>query len=412
MNGEDLRSLGSRADTVRGRPETRLAEVHARIGAARRRRAVEAVAGTSVAVVALVVGVALLAGPAGQRKGNEPPPPANSHTPAPKAVRKIVYSDDLVSIPHRGDTPLGRVGTIHVGDREVRIDQVLRTVQGWALRVTDAGAVYAKDDHSVWLTDGGEPQRIAVQACVDTTQYAGLATDNVGPWAVWFDCSPASQGRDLVVFDTVAGREVARHTVPSCRGRDPAWPAYKCELQGVVGEHVYFSVLVDANRDVRREHVFDVARDEVVAAGPTTYAEDLGSHPRGLVIGDDVPTGARTTGVEQVFRVVGSRLVPVRNSDLSEFDGTAAFDTGTGAAVRLRLPSGYHPRRADPTDDPPFFVLFEWLDDDTVALVRGNTSTHGGDILVCHLSGGPCEVAVEAPNGDATRIVVGGQLPG
>jgi hypothetical protein len=411
MNGEDLRFLADRADGVRGRADNRLAEVHARIRTARRRRAAEAVAGTSAAVVALVVGVALLTGPTGAKKDDGPVPPVSSETPA-KAIRKIVYSDDVTSIPHKAPTPLGRVGTIHVGDREVRIDQVLRTVQGWALKTTDAGAVYAKDDHSVWLTDGGEPRRIAEQACVDTTQYAGLATDNVGPWVAWFDCSPASRGADLVVFDTVAGREVARHAVPLCRGRDAAWPAYKCELQDLVGEHVYFSVLVDAPRDVHRELVFDVESDEVVARGPRTYAEDIDSHPRGLVIGEDVHTGVHTNGLGQVFRVVGPRLVPVRNSDLSEFLGTAAFDTGTGDAVRLRLPSGYRAVRSDPTDDPPFFILFEWLDDDTVALVRGNTSTHAGDIVVCHLSGGRCEIAVEAPHGDATRIVVNWHLPG
>jgi hypothetical protein len=410
MNGEDLRFLASRAEGVRGRADHRLAEVHERIRAARRRKSAEAVVGTSAAVVALVVGVALLTRPTGARKDDGPVPPVSSETPA-RTVRKIVYSDDLTSIPHKARTPLGRVGTIHVGEREVRIDQVLRTVQGWALRVTDGGAVYAKDDHSVWLTDGGEPRRIAEQACVDTTQYAGLAAGNAGPWVAWFDCSAQSQGADLVVFDTVAGREVARHTVPACRGREPDWPAYKCDLQHVVGEHVYFSVLVDAARDGHQDFVLDVASDEVVRANSRTLAQDIYRHPRGLVIGDDLRTGVRTTGLGQVFRVVGPRLVPVPDSDPSG-SGTVAFDTGTGDPVRLHLPSGYRAVRSDPTDDPPFFVLFEWLDDDTVALARGNTSTHTGDVVVCELSDGRCEVAVEAPQGDAIRIVVNGQLPG
>lgn len=411
MKGEDLRFLANRAEGVHGRADSRLAEVHARIRSARRRRAAEAVAGTSAAVVALVVGVALLTGPTGAKKDDGPVPPVSSETPA-KAVRRIVYSDDLSSIPHKAPTPLGRVGTIHVGDREVRIDQVLRTVSGWALRVTDAGAVYAMDDHSVWLTDGGEPQQIADQACVDTTQYTGLATGNTGPWAVWFDCSPASGGADLVVFDTVSGHEVARLTIPVCRGREPAWQGYKCRPRDVIGEHVYVSVFDEATGDVDRDLLFDVPSGQASLAGPTTYAQDVGSHPRGLVIGEDVHTGVRTSGVGQVFRVVGPRLVPVRNSDLSEFLGTAAFDTGTGDAVRLRLPSGYRAVRSDATDDPPFFVLFEWLDDDTVAVARGNTSTHFGDILVCHLSEDRCEVAVEAPRGDATRMVAHTWPPG
>jgi hypothetical protein len=411
MNGEDLRSLANRAEGIHGRADSRLTEVHARIATARRRRATEAVAGTSAAVLALVVGVVLLAGPAAQKKGEGPLPPADTETPA-RIARKIVYSDTLTAVPHRGDTPLSRVATVHVGDREVRIDQVLRTVQGWALKVTDAGAVYAKDDHTVWLTDGGEPKRIAEQACVDTTQDAGLAAGNAGPWAAWFDCSPASRGADLVVFDTVARREVVRHTVPSCRGRDPRWPAHKCSLKEVVGDHVYFSVLFDPARDVRRDFVLDVASDAVAVTPTGSLAQDIDSHPRGLIIGDDPETGVRTTGVGQLFRVVGTRLVPELNVDSEPVLARATFDTKTRGTVRLRLPRGYDVARNDPTADPPFFTLFEWLDDDTVVLVEGNTGTHVGDIVTCHLSGGRCEITVEAPRGEVTRIVVNDHLPG
>jgi hypothetical protein len=412
MNGEDLRFLANRAEGVHGRPESRLTEVHARIRSVRRRRAAEAVGGACVVVLAVVVGVAALTGPGGDEKDDGPIPPASTRTPTAKAVRQIVYSDDLSSIPHRGDTPLSRVGIVHVGDREVRIDQVLRTVQRWALRVTDAGAVYAKDDGTVWLTDGGAPQRIAENACVDTTQYGGLATGNAGPWAVWFDCSPASRGADLVVFDTGSGREAARTSIPACRGRLASWPAYKCSPSDVIGGHVYFTAVVDDATDAQRAFVLDVATNELVRATPGTYARDIDANPRGLVIGDDRRTGYRTTGTDQQFLVRGSRLVAEMNVDSEQFPARAMFDTGTGRPVHLRLPDGYHPRRSDPTDDPPFFVLFEWLDNDTVALARGNTGTHYGDILVCHLSAGPCEVAVKAPGGTATRIVAGSHLPG
>lgn len=411
MNGDDLRFLVHRADEVRGRADQRLAEVHTRIASARRRRAVEAAAGTSAAVVALVVGVALLTGPTGAKKDDGPIPPVSSETPS-KASRKVVYSDDVAPVPHRAPMPLSRVGRLHVGEREVRIDQVLRTVGSWALEVTDAGAVYAKDDRTVWLTDGGEPRRIAEQACVDTTQYDGLASGNSGPWAAWFDCSPASRGGDLVVFDTVAGREVVRRAVPACRGRELRWPAYKCDLQDVVGEHVYFSVTLDPAADRRRDFVLDVTSGEVAPARPGAYAQDIDSHPRGLVIGDDVQTGVRSTGLGQVFEVVGPRLVPELGLDAEPFLARAMFDTATGRAVRLRLPDGYRARRSDATDDAPFFVLSQWLDDGTVTLVRGNASTHLGDILVCQLSDGRCEVAVEAPHGDVTRIVANWHLPG
>jgi hypothetical protein len=247
---------------------------------------------------------------------------------------------------------------------------------------------------------------------VDTVNPSGLAAGNAGPLAVWFDCSAASQGRDLVVFDTVAGREVARHAIARCRGRDAAWPALKCQVRAVIGEHVYVDVILDERTDVRRHLVLDVGSDAVVAAAPGALAQDIDSHPRGLVIGDDLETGARSSGVPQVFRVVGPELVPVRDSSRSDFVPTSAFDTGTGDAIQLRLPRGYRAERSDATDDPPFFVMFEWLDDGTVALARGNTSTNFGDILVCHLADGRCEVAVKAPRGDAIRIVAHLSPPG
>ena len=81
MNGEDLKSLGARAETVRGRADQRLAEVHARITSTRRRRAVQAAAGASAAIVALVIGIAILTGTAGPNKRNataSPRPPGHA----------------------------------------------------------------------------------------------------------------------------------------------------------------------------------------------------------------------------------------------------------------------------------------------------------------------------------------------
>src|SRR5262245_61072985 len=77
--------------------------------------------------------------------------------------RPLVYSDD---IDYGGDVI--RVGTIHVGNRKVDINQNLHTIRGWPLHVTDAGVVYAEDDGSVWFTDGHEPRRIAEHHCGGT----------------------------------------------------------------------------------------------------------------------------------------------------------------------------------------------------------------------------------------------------
>ena len=243
MNGEDLTYLAARADTVRGRPDQRLGEVHARIRSARRRRAMGAVAGTSAAVVAVLVGIAVLTGSAAPTNRNAPPPPAKSDTPAPSTTRKLVYSDDLrvrsLKTSAGDGVPDIVVGALQVGDRKIEIDQkVLMTHGGWSIVVTDVGAAYVKVDHSVWFTDGGRPQQIAQQACADTSgDWRGLATGSSGPLVAWFDCSPASRG-DLVVYDTSLRQEVARQNVPSCR--IPGSGAYECVADGVIGEHVYF----------------------------------------------------------------------------------------------------------------------------------------------------------------------------
>ena len=84
-----------------------------------------------------------------------------------------------------------------------------------------------------------------------------------------------------------------------------------------------------------------------------------------------------------------------------------AFDTGTGDAIHLQLPPGYN--------GTTNFVLFEWLNDDTVALIAygGNAGWPGGDrygdIMTCRLSSGSCHLAVpglgpDVPNSEA-RVV-------
>lgn len=207
MRIEDLKQLAGRAETVVGRADQRLDEVHARIRSVHRRRRAEAVAGACAAVAALIIGIAVATGSTGEDRDHGPIPPATDTPPTRTATptRPIVYSDDILN----GGTI--RIGTLHVGDREVRIDQALNTVRGWPLGVTDAGVVYAKPGGSVWFTDGGRPRQIAAQTCAGTNPVnsAGLTTASIGTWAAWFDCAPGDGGA-LVVFDTSTGREVAR----------------------------------------------------------------------------------------------------------------------------------------------------------------------------------------------------------
>jgi hypothetical protein len=302
-----------------------------------------------------------------------------------------------------------------VGERETEIDQVLHSVMDWSMLVTDAGAVYAQDDRSVWFTDGGRPRQVAAHACVvaaGTHDDLGLATGNAGPLVAWFDCSTASRG-DLVVYDTDAGHEVARRRIRPCVAtREPSHlPSSRaaCTPDAVVGQHVYFKRLpgsADQTQPLGHQFRFDVTSGHIEPAGQRVYLDDLRAQRRTLVIGDTweggTPTEAAGRG-EWYLRPVGTRLVPMEVGGPRDDDVPTRAFTITGEPVGFRLPAGYQP---PPSDAGSSFSVFEWLDDDTVALAQGGFSTVG-DIVVCRLSDGRCRLAVRAAG-----IVPGLPLPG
>ncbi|MEO7980349.1 MAG: hypothetical protein ABI807_05605 [Sporichthyaceae bacterium] len=82
MTIDDLRELARLADGVVGQSPDRLAEVHRRIGRARRRRAASAVAASVVVAVALVAGSFALGNFTGRT-----PDPADSHGPQPSPTQ-------------------------------------------------------------------------------------------------------------------------------------------------------------------------------------------------------------------------------------------------------------------------------------------------------------------------------------
>jgi hypothetical protein len=380
----------------------------------RRRRRTALLA--AVAAVAVIAVGSIVAG-TGQRQSQGPVdrPDKDQQTVAPQ-TRPIVWANEFTTLTPANEndgSPHYQLDILHVGDHEVRIDQVLRSVQSWSMFVTDTGAVYAQDDGSVWLTDGGRPRKIAAQACVVSAGASydlGLATGNAGPLVAWFDCAPASRG-DLVVYDTGASREVARHRIPSCDATiEPSHlPSSRsaCTPDALVGQHVYFKRLDrfdDESQAIDHEFRFDAASGQVERAGQGMYLDDLRAQPRTLLIGDTWQTGTPTeaTGLQPGLYFRDPQLTPtISEPDEADDAPTQVFDPVTGQPVRFRLPSGYQPR---PTDVGIYFTIFEWLDDDTVALVQGGGFS---DIIVCHLSDGRCRLAVK----DA-GIVPGLPLPG
>src|SRR5687768_14706042 len=126
MNGADLRSLAERASTVEGRQADRLAEVHARIRAARRRRTAAASAGAGVLVLALVLGVSALS-----RSEDRSQEPAQTPTPTPSPTSVVDNPDSLRPLTYA-------VGaTIHYGEQTIDVGDFVHF-----LDVTDNGVVF------------------------------------------------------------------------------------------------------------------------------------------------------------------------------------------------------------------------------------------------------------------------------
>ena len=275
--------------------------------------------------------------------------------------------------------------------------------------VTDDGFVYLEEGGRLWFSDGGAPRRLATTVCgaSHSGEPGNYATDlvvtaNTGSVAAWFDCADPKH-QSLVVLETTSSQLVARQPVPACDSARTGLEEQRCNLVGVVGDRVYLTRehYCDSGgcRHVRQLLAYDVSTRRTSVSSPRTYAADLRAHPRALLVGREPGTAEVTDGVGQLFRVAGRRLVPVhRRPDGVDVYPSRVWDTTTRAPVRLRLPTGF---RSEPGRE---FQLFEWLDDDTVALVNH-------DVLRCTLSTGRCVVAVPA-TADTKRVVPEQPLPG
>jgi hypothetical protein len=377
-------------DKLVGRGETRL-----------RRRRIAAAAGSAavaaVVVVTLVLGAALHGT---VKRGEAPvnrPSPSPTETPAPP-VRKLLYSD--VPMTHAASWPSPRKGTIHFGDRAIETGDAFVH-----LDVTDDGFVYT-DVAGVQFNDGGRTEQIGSRLCVLGNGVGlhaasgAVMTGAAGSLVAWFECAnPKSPA--LVVYDTGSGREVSREPMPFCA------TVFGCHLYAVIGEHIYFTWTRDDRASSERQFSYDVTTGRRSPVTSRSFADDTRSHPRRLLVGKAwetaTPAGSGGAVASLVFRAVGTRLVAYAGEANGE-SPTTAFDTATHQAVRLGLPPGYHPSTGS-------YRVFEWLDDDTVALTQDH-NLQSTDIITCRLSEGRCQLAVKAGPDQVVRIIPSTALPG
>lgn len=362
-----------------------------------RRGRLTAVAMAAVVVLVMVVGGVLVG--RGGREATRPIEHPERHEKAP--ARKIVYGD---GVPGRA---------IHFGGRKVETGVAFAQID-----MTDNGFIYDPGgylgDGRLWFSDGGRPEQIASHVCIDPHGGPGeVTTANVGTLAAWFTCARHSP-QSLVVFDTASGREVVHRELAECP--DEQWVRFgPCAVDALIDGHVYITQTYyrhgGSGRVAYRSFVFDLAAGALSGSSPGALADDLRQQARGLVLGDSWSAGTPATGIGVHFDVTGSKLVPEVRLANGEAVRAKAFTTVTGQAVMLRLPSGHR-------GSAEGFELFEWLDDDTVALVAGGGwgwFPGYGDILTCTVSDGQCDLTVRGrANGKDSppRVVPHLGLPG
>jgi hypothetical protein len=417
-------ALARRADEA-GAPEL---DVDALVELAERRLrrrqlgAVLASAAAVLVVIALVIGGASLVGPSKSTGPIDKPSPS----PAPSDIssRSIVYRDGIHG------------GVIQFGDRVIRTGDVVH------MTVTDDGVVYTKEwgylrgrgVDEVRFDNGTDDTVIGRHLCVAHLSDRVVVAGTTGSLVAWADCSDALH-QSFVVYDTGAGssgdRGVVARISNACNYDNGGWEE-TCVLRGIVGDHVY----VTHTAHVRHRHGaqsgpgwrtelirYDVSTEHRSRVPEAVYGTDRRATPRGLVVGDSWETGTPTDGIGQSFRVSHGRLIPQRilSGGLEPAD-TAAFVTGSGRPLHLRLSARYAERFIPFNKEAlrqvwriDSLVLFEWLDDDTVALGVGvngydEPTGYNGDIVRCTVSTGRCELAV--PGVNDVRTVPNLGLPG
>jgi hypothetical protein len=369
VNPEDLRSLAGYASLLDGQRPERLAEVHERIGVARRRRAIAASVGIAGVVLAVLAGVATYS----VRHDPDPGPVEKPEPTIVKDARPLLYAEGT---------------TINYGDQAYDTGRVVEFVEA-----TDDGFVYLteNDGRRLYFTDGSyEADRIGLVAPGHVGAYPVL-TANPGSLVAWEYAPTSAAQREIVVYDT------DRHEIVA----SPAGSS----LVAVNGDRVYW----DSGRDGRSLMRFDNSTGTHEAVTWGSLRADLASNPRMLIIGrapDNIELPAVTAQRLAYFKLVGTRLVAT-DSISRGVDGNTTEPTrlADGRPLRLTVPREY-----DGTEES--LAAVQWLDDDHLVLFayheHNEFPSHVGDFLACPVPTGTCRVVVPASE---TPYVPPGDVP-
>jgi hypothetical protein len=376
----DLRDvMATRADSVEPPVLDPLSVVVDGERLVRRRRAL----GTAVAslVLTLTIGTTvLLAGQDGDRLApSQDPVPAPGWAPG---TRPLAY---------------GQGQTLHLGDRD--IDTGLDFL---SLDLTDFGAALTTVDGGVWFSDGTTVDRVGTTVSGLEVKADGFtwAVDRPRNWVVndsagallgWLEYPAQRTDRpELVVYDTDGGDVLSREPIEVADGNTAT-------VLAIAGRAVFLAENELGPSMTTATYRYDVDSGALDRVGVDELDAARRGVPRALVVGSSAE-GSLLHSPEQF--IVGGNTVEtllVRDSRLD-----ALVDPHSGDPVEIAVPEAREAQH---------LWFTQWLDDDRFAVVS-NPGVDTGDLFVCRISAGRCDVVVDSSTWVSAPLMPGNGLTG
>ena len=289
----------------------------------------------------------------------------------------------------------GQEQTLHLGER-----QIATGLDFLSLDVTDDGAALTTLDGRIWFTDGSSIDRIGTTLGGRKDDSGGVGwqmhrpkewvvSDTRGSLLAWLEFHNQRAGRpELVVYDSASRTVLARKPVDIPRGG--------VALVVTIVDREVFLVTTSNARNARRSLLsYDVDSGELGAVDAATVEAARRDEPRALVVGPSVDDGKLLSWEQTGDDLTTTGVLTVRDSELE-----GLFDPGTGERVVLRVPL------AERVGLPDRLWFVQWIDDDRfTAFFLRPVST--GDLLVCRISAGRCDIAVDASTWTTPPVLPG-----
>jgi hypothetical protein len=286
--------------------------------------------------------------------------------------------------------------TIHYGDDTIAADRPVVE-----LDLTDYGVGFRTDDGQIWFSDGSTPEKLGELGATGpgygdnnwplTSHPNWMLSSNAGSRLVWFEF-PSPGDPEVVVYDTGAGREVARDTV----ALQPGHTAVPAEL---TERFVYWfkDPTSEEMPEDQLQYRYDPARREQSRITEQDLLTDLDGDAAVRSIRLKGDGRADASGAFHYSNGLGQQMGLDLQQGVAGINGVAPVGAGDMVAKDVDgRPFAFEPP-PDYTDKSGIAWLVQWLDNQTVVVV--SPLRQRTDLLACHLDTGRCDVAASAPAG-------------